>query len=513
MKPRKYINSRKNFYVTLYSTLLAIIFPIFLITTKLNSKQEEEQSKLLFEHNNHSAVIDLNSWLREENLLNTYQIDNVTINRESELSKAQKPKKDWTLIFYLAADNDLGPFAVRNIKQMANVGSTANMNIIIHLDIKTLGKKKVTRRFYVEKEKLIQVNINDPITQKMDSGDPQTLISCFKWGITNFPANKFALFLWDHGTGPLDPVTGRIFNANELFTYNATTNKLDLDRSIGFLEYISIIESLSKLEQRGICWDDSTGNYLTNQKLDFALRTICKECLRGGKIDLLGFDACLMNSIEIAATIKKYTHIMVGSQEVVLGSGWNYQKVLVPFLHHSLDPVAFAKHIVQAYDETYNVITNDYTQAAISLNHVELLEKNINSVATLLIESLKKQRNGAVKRALQTSRNKRNCTHFDEPSYIDLGHLYSNVLTNLGQFQFKNTHEEQEIKRSLKTLLEEGRKIIREIVIANKVGKNLRNASGLSIYFPEQRIHPSYKKTSFATSNHWLSFLTLYLLS
>ena len=80
------------------------------------------------------------------------------------------------------------------------------------------------------------------------------------------------LVFWNHGTGIIDPATGKIINSVDLFTFNNATHKLDLDRSIGFLDFITILEK----EQRGICWDDSTGHYLTNQKLEEALSYITK---------------------------------------------------------------------------------------------------------------------------------------------------------------------------------------------------------------------------------------------
>jgi len=464
--------------------------------------------------NNPEVELDINSWTTQESIFDSYQICQTTITHAPEArQKIVTPQKDWTIILYLAADNDLGPFAVRNIKQMASVGSTKHVNILIHLDIKTVGRKKVTRRFYVEKNKLVQLNTNDPITQKMDSGDPQTLISCFKWASHDFPAENYALFLWDHGTGSLDPASGRIFNANELFTYNANTNKLELDRSIGYLEYVGIIQHLNTLEQRGICWDDTTGNYLTNQKLEFALKAICKECLNGKKISILGFDACLMGCIEIASIAKKYAEYMVASQEVVLGSGWNYQKTFAPFIDRDLPKEKFAEHIVLAFDDTYSHVTNDYTQAAINLAGIIQLEKSINTISLQLMECLKKQTNGSVKKAIQTSRNKRNCTHFDEPSYIDLNHFLCNIQQNLNQFKLSSNQEEVKAKQNLNKNIEDAKKLISKIVIANKTGSNLRKASGISIYFPEHRIHSSYKKTSFAASNYWFSFLSVYLFS
>ena len=58
-------------------------------------------------------------------------------------SKIQKyEKKDWTVLIYIAADNDLAPFAIRNIKQIAKIGSTKHLNIVVQLDIRKAARNK-----------------------------------------------------------------------------------------------------------------------------------------------------------------------------------------------------------------------------------------------------------------------------------------------------------------------------------------------------------------------------------
>jgi hypothetical protein len=270
------------------------------------------------------------------------------------------------------------------------------------------------------------------------------------------------------------------------------------------LDFINSYEQ----QHRGICWDDSTGNYLTNQKLDFALNQISSNYLQGNKFSIIGFDACLMSTIEIANIVKPYAKIMVGSQEVELGTGWNYQKVLSPFQDNTLDMISFAQHIVRMYGATYNSITDDYTQSAIDLNCSTGLEQNINTVGRLLMDCLKKQRSNAVKNAIQVSRSKDLCTHFDEPSYLDMHHLYTNLRANLKHFDLPNNDQ---TLSDLDQALREGCTLIKNSVLANTTGKNLSLAQGLSIYFPERRIHYSYKKTTFASSNAWFDFLTHYL--
>lgn len=430
----------------------------------------------------------------------------------SRSARQSAPKKDWTFIVYIAADNDLRGFAARNIKQMAEVGSNNHLNILVQLDIRITGNKKITRRYYIENNKIFHVNAEDPTSQKMDSGDPQTLVSCCRWAVENYPANKYALILWNHGTGIIDPDTGRMINPTELFSYNSANNRYELDRSIGFLDFIN--EKDLKLRNdcwKGICWDESTGNYLTNQKLDAALAEITSSILGGKKIDLIGFDACLMSMLEITKITRNYVDIQVSSQEVELGAGMDYKRVLAPFATQTLDPQTFAAHIVNAFHETYNTITNDFTMSAINLNESEMLEQNVNFVAQLLMDALNKQSQGSVKTAIQNSRNKLLCTHFDEPSYIDLHHFYTNLLANLKSFTFKDESRARVLKTNLIQALEEGKAIIKRIVIANKCGKNLSQAQGVSIYFPERRIHTSYRKTTFAQSNNWMPFVTQFL--
>ena len=45
----------------------------------------------------------------------------------------------------------------------------------------------------------------------------------------------------------------------------------------------------------------------------------------GQKFDIVGFDACLMASIEMASVLEPYSKYMVASEEVEPGGGWNYE--------------------------------------------------------------------------------------------------------------------------------------------------------------------------------------------
>ena len=102
--------------------------------------------------------------------------------------------------------------------------------------------------------------------------------------------------------------------------------------------WFRIIKS-SICEHRGVCYDDSTGNYLTDLKYKRAFDIIVNQYRAGKKIDIIAFDACLMADIEVAYTLQPYADYLVSSQETVPGPGFNYADILTPFLHSIPDTV------------------------------------------------------------------------------------------------------------------------------------------------------------------------------
>lgn len=418
-----------------------------------------------------------------------------------------KEKKPWTFIVYAAADNNLRDYASRNIKQMAAIGSNQFVNLCVHIDIRLMGSKKMTRRYYVEKNNPVQIDIpNEKLP--MDSGDTQTLISACRWAIENYPADHYALILWNHGTGIIDPYGKRHIDTNMLYIYNPTTNVYELDRSVGFLDLIELIN-----DPKGICWDDSTGNYLTNQKLETALTEITTNLLHGKKFDIIAFDACLMSMLEVAEITKRYAHIQISSQEVEPGPGWKYDEVLSLFTRSAPDARTLSAHIVEAFAKAYRPSGNhpgfvDFTQSALDLSVIDKLEANVDMLGQLLTASLQSGNDSAYRNIIAQSKRKGSCTHFNEPTYIDLLHFYNNL--------YKNVHDAfpspTPLAADIQKTIQEGIGIIKKTVIKNVCGTNLPHAAGISIFFPDRKIHPSYKKSNFA-KNSWTKFLTAYLLA
>jgi len=433
---------------------------------------------------------------------------------ELESLRVINPKKEYTLVVFMAADNDLHRFALKNITQMEAVGSNKNMNIIVQLN--TPGYFNPTKRYVIKNGKRLCVEADGPTpTHKLNSGNPQTLIDCVDWAMKYYPADKLILNFWNHGSGCWDPGVSKTINTCDLFRVNTETNRLELDRSIEYIEHIeeqnNTEEKKNSGQQRGICFDETYKSYMSNQDVKYALQEIHHRILGGKKIAAVWFDACLMSMIEIANICKNHADYLIGSQDVEYASGSNYQLALNPFLNHALSPCEFACHVVKSFEKAYQQITPDYTQSAIDLSQIHAIESNINLVAEQIILALQNEHNKSVVKMLQQCKSRPLCTCFEEPSFIDLRHFYINLQAYLWQMRLTNTIKENQIKTTLSKLLGDGINLINSAVVANVTGSNLKNACGLSIYFPEKLMFNSYLKSNFGQSNNWSIMLSQYI--
>lgn len=423
----------------------------------------------------------------------------------SSLSNSNQESKTYTVLIYMAAANDLEPFVDRNLEQMKQIGSNDNVKILVHLDTYQKGSKKCTQRFIVHRNRLEYICDN----VCMDSGDEKTLVDACRWALSQHKSDYFVLVVWNHGIGPLNPFIQQ-FNRQHLVKYNTATKLIEIDRSLSFLD---VFESLTGQtpQYRGICFDQSTGNYITEQNFRKALGNICNDYLDGKKIDVICFDACYMATAEVAFNIMPYAHYMVGSQEAVLGRGYYYERLVNPLNKGAIEPYEFACQVVRSFKETHGKITHDYAQSAICLDNFECINENINKTAELLVELLKRQKNDSVRKAIQVSSDKKHCTYFSEHSYKDYCHFSSNLYERISQCEFIDAPDNEVLIQELRGTLAAGIELISKAVIANAAGKNLAGATGLSIYLPDRKIHASYQSLDFAYNNSWSQFLMQYL--
>jgi len=193
----------------------------------------------------------------------------------------------WTVMLYSIADTDLEPFMMDDVAEMGAVGTTENVNMVALVDrAADYSADPVLGLGDWEGGKLLQIDQGSALVLAdygpIDTGDPGTLASFITQAVSTYPAQHYALILSDHGASW--PGVG----GDE----SADGNGL----------------SLAEIEE-GI----STG--LDTVGLD--------------QLDLLGFDACLMATYEVASTLAPLAQRMVASEELEPGHGWDYRSLAV----------------------------------------------------------------------------------------------------------------------------------------------------------------------------------------
>jgi len=369
--------------------------------------------------------------------------------------------KPWTVFVYIAAANDLNPYALRDLREMMQVGSSPYLNIVVYLTIQEDGKSKQTKKLYVEKGQLSQIG---PVMER-DSGDVATFTEALQWACLDYPSDRMAVVLWDHGSGPLNRR-----------------------------------QSLN----RGICYDYDTGHYLTDRDCLDALSWACEKVRGGKKFDIVACDACLLASLEMAYTFASCADYFVASEETIPGNGFQYAYLLNKLSLQSLDTLSFVKLMVSSYEKEY-LGTLNYTLSAIDLNIVNQLTHNVNVVAQILSSNLKGKNSSASRTTIKKSI--KSCISFDNGIYIDLCMFYKNILKNISQLKLPKVVTQQ-FKRTLMT----GIDLFSTAVKAQVTSRNYKQVGGLSMYFSRYAIEPSYYGLYWTEKNpNWLNFLESYL--
>src|SRR5271157_1859487 len=102
----------------------------------------------------------------------------------------------WTMLVYMAADNSLASFASYNIKDMsAGLASTDGTNILVQWD---QPNNNITWRYKVTPGGTVDVG---SLNSEMGYNPANELVASMKWATQNYPANNYALVLWNHGSG------------------------------------------------------------------------------------------------------------------------------------------------------------------------------------------------------------------------------------------------------------------------------------------------------------------------
>ena len=247
--------------------------------------------------------------------------------------------------------------------------------------------------------------------------DPANLTDFINYCTKNYPANRNDLIFWDHGGGSLSG-----------YGYD------EKNQSAGSMSLSGINKALSDA---------------------------------GTKFDFIGFDACLMATLENALMLTNYADYLIASEETEPGVGWYYTNWLTALSKDtSMSTLEIGKNIV---DDFVSVCAQKCRGQDTTLSVVDLAELSatvpdaFRDFAVNTSELVQGKGYKTVSGARSSTREFAASSKIDQ---VDLVHLASNLGTS-------------DAKTLSDTLL--------SAVKYNKTSGTVSNAYGLSIYFPYQK--------------------------
>lgn len=247
------------------------------------------------------------------------------------LTPIKKEETKNLFLLYIAGDNDLYPNAVDDLNE---IKSQININSKVLILFDGLYDTKILE-IDQNKEKIIKTYEN------LNSGDPSLLLNFLNLGLSKYYAENIILVLWGHGDG-------RNFKGGSF---------------------------------KGVCFDEDYSDYLTIKEIKDVLQKIAKDLKR--KVDILIFDACFMQTIEVSFELKDYVRYIIASQTYVPLDGFPYDDIFSRLSNldgEKLNPELIGKEIVEAFFSSYQGGSQGKEEVQISMVNSEVSEKILQIV-------------------------------------------------------------------------------------------------------------------------------------
>jgi hypothetical protein len=370
--------------------------------------------------------------------------------------------KNWTMMVYIAGDNDLAEFAIEDLNELKAASTNPNINIVIQIE---KGSTFANTGFVgnpgtsTYRGLINGVNTNLTDIGNKDMGSPTTLSSFITWSKSNYPAQNYSLVLWSHGGG-------------------WKTNK----------------------SARGALQDISSNSFmsLTN------IRTgITNGMGAGNKLAVLTFDACQMGQYEVAYELRGLASYLVASEENVPGPGMPYTQV-VNLLSSApaTTPQAFATGMANAFRTSYAPISSEKTTMSVTdlaqMDAVHAKVLDFSSQAKAALNNQAAVLNGGRLNALTFGGDSATAKSIDLWRYADYVAVNAtgNAALQASATALKNT--------------------LNAAVITNTTtGSRMANAKGMAVYFPKAGLQydsllyssSTLSSTAVAGKTTWNEFL------
>ncbi|MCK9224587.1 MAG: clostripain-related cysteine peptidase [Candidatus Muirbacterium halophilum] len=370
--------------------------------------------------------------------------------------------KEWTVMVFLNADNNLERFGIADLKECEKIGSDENVNILVQLDRAegydtSNGNWTGTKRYYVTKNNLSTIGSQVVMDcGEVDMGSWEEAVDFFKWGADNYPANRYLYVYWNHGAGWVKE---------------------------GEIQAV-----------KGISYDDQSGNHIDSIGMKKAADGMAAHI--GRKVDIVAFDACLMGMVEIQAQMEETVDILVASEETEPGDGWDYVGAMGAIVDNPTASTAvISRKLVEAYMASYEGQSNWWgpstcTQASSYVAKVGRIQEAIDAFAAAIIKSNDFVAFGKAMTGAQS---------YAYSFYKDLIHFAQIV---------KDNSSSNSVKVAANGVIDA---VNSSVILSMWQADKVKNSNGLAIYAPKSHEYKShYIYTEFAKNTAWDELLQAY---
>lgn len=323
-----------------------------------------------------------------------------------------------TLMVYICGTDleSKNGMASNDMREMASASLSDKVNVIVYTggckNWKTNGISNSVNQIYkIEKG---QLRLLDKNRGSGSMTSTETLTDFINYCKQNYPANRNELILWDHGGGT---VSG--FGYDEKY------------KTSGSMRIVNIAQAIKKA---------------------------------GVTFDFIGFDACLMATLETALVLEPYADYLIASEETEPGIGWYYTNWLSQLSKNTSIPTTqLGKAII---DDFISVCDQKCPGQKATLSMIDLAElfgtidDSLSAFSSATVSKISGSGYTEVSKARADTKEFASSQKIDQ---IDLVHLALNL-------------DSRESKNLAKTLL--------SAVKYNKTVSCVSNAYGVSAYFP-----------------------------
>ncbi|MGB1285401.1 MAG: clostripain-related cysteine peptidase [Aggregatilineales bacterium] len=447
---------------------------------------------------------------------------------------AQDTEASWTVMHYMAMDNDLEPYIYNDLSEMMAAGSTDDVNIVVQVDRAENYSTRFddwtdTRRFYLMQQSQPEYSFEDKVDEviafffEQETGDSREDIlaelATFR-GLNPVLIEAALLQIGLSETRPDEIET--IFRNLSLNVsimpeaiespgeVNMGASETLVDFVLWAMENYPAEQYMLMIGSHGAGWQGIGPDYgddddtLFLPEIDAALTEI-RERSGVDKLDIVGFDACLMGQLEVYETLTPHTDYILAAEEVIPGFGMAYTAPLIALAENpEMGATTLGENFINAYIDYY---------ADLDIKKVDLHLIDSSGIAGVRNSLAAFEEVAAVDTvsALASLGSARNNAQVFGASVVENGSLRSSV--DLVHFM-ELLGVQLDISDDLSLAAEDVILASNLAVAYSRADDNLPGARGISIYFPLNT--RSYEASGFneiypglipAEMSGWLNFL------